>query len=66
VIEWVVDLRKAIGIPHTLAELGVKPEHAAQFSGMAEADPSTPSNPRPLKAPEFEQLYRSAIEGRLP
>jgi alcohol dehydrogenase class IV len=66
VIHWVIDLRKAIGIPHTLAELGVKPEHAARFATMAEADPSTPSNPRPVAAHDFEHLYRSAIEGRLP
>ncbi len=66
VIEWVLELRKAIGIPHTLAELGVKPEHAARFSSMAEADPSTGSNPRPVAARDFEKLYRSAIEGRLP
>jgi alcohol dehydrogenase class IV len=66
VIDWVIDLRKAIGIPHTLAELGVKPEHAGRFSTMAEADPSTPSNPRPVAARDFEYLYRSAIEGRLP
>jgi alcohol dehydrogenase class IV len=66
VIEWVLDLRKAIGIPHTLAELGVRPEHTARFSTMAEADPSTASNPRPVVARDFEQLYRSAIEGRLP
>jgi alcohol dehydrogenase class IV len=66
VIDWVLDLRKAIGIPHTLAELGVKPEHAGRFASMAEADPSTPSNPRPVTARDFEHLYRSAIEGRLP
>jgi alcohol dehydrogenase class IV len=66
VVRWVLELRKAIGIPHTLAELGVKPEHATRFSIMAEADPSTSSNPRPVAARDFEQLYRSAIEGRLP
>ncbi|MGQ0834070.1 MAG: iron-containing alcohol dehydrogenase [Gammaproteobacteria bacterium] len=66
VLDWVLELRQTIGIPHTLAALGVKEEHAAPFSKMAEADPSTPSNPRPVTAKEFEQLYRSAIAGRLP
>lgn len=66
VLDWVLELRQTIGIPHTLAALGVKEEHAAPFSKMAEADPSTPSNPRPVTAKEFEQLYRTAIAGRLP
>ncbi len=65
IVEWVLDLREAIGIPHTLAALGVKEEHAAAFAKMAEADPSTPSNPRAVAAPEFEQLYRNAISGKV-
>jgi len=65
IVDWVLDLREAIGIPHTLASLGVKEEHAVAFAPMAEADPSTPSNPRPVAAKEFEQLYRNAIAGKL-
>ena len=65
IIDWVLDLREAIGIPHSLAALGVKEEHAVQFAPMAEADPSTPSNPRPVTAKELEQLYRDAINGRV-
>jgi alcohol dehydrogenase class IV len=65
VLDWVLELRRAIGIPHTLAALGVKEEHAAPFSRLAEADPSTPSNPRPVPARELEGLYRDAIAGRI-
>ncbi|HKZ74798.1 MAG TPA: iron-containing alcohol dehydrogenase [Steroidobacteraceae bacterium] len=65
VVDWVLELRRSIGIPHTLAEIGVKAEHAAAFAPMAEADPSTPSNPRPVTARELEQLYRNAIAGNL-
>ena len=65
VVDWVLELRRSIGIPHTLAEIGVKAEHAAAFAPMAEADPSTPSNPRPVAARELEQLYRNAIAGNL-
>jgi alcohol dehydrogenase class IV len=66
VLDWILELRRSIGIPHTLAALGVKEEHAAPFSKMAEADPSTPSNPRAIRAADFERLYRDAIHGRLP
>jgi alcohol dehydrogenase class IV len=65
IVDWVLDLREAIGIPHTLAALGVKEEHAVAFAKMAEADPSTPSNPRAVTAPDFEKLYRNAISGQL-
>ena len=65
VVDWVLDLREAIGIPHTLAALGVNEEHAVAFAKMAEADPSTPSNPRPVTAVELEQLYRNAISGKV-
>jgi alcohol dehydrogenase class IV len=65
VLDWILELRETIGVPHTLAALGVKEEHAAPFAKMAEADPSTPSNPLPVTAREFETLYRRAISGRL-
>lgn len=64
-LDWILELRATIGIPHALSALGVKEEHAAPFSRMAEADPSTPSNPLPVTAREFEKLYRDAIAGRL-
>ena len=65
VLDWVLQLREAIGIPHTLAKLGVREEHAAPFSRMAEADPSTPSNPVPVVAADFQRLYLAAINGQL-
>lgn len=65
VLDWVLDLRQAIGIPHTLTSLGVKEENAVEFAKMAESDPSTPSNPRPVTAKDFEQLYRNALAGKV-
>ena len=65
VLEWVLTLRRAIGIPNTLAELGVGAEHASQLAPQAFADPSTGGNPLPLDAKQFEQLYLNCIHGRL-
>jgi alcohol dehydrogenase class IV len=65
VLEWVLELRRRIGIPHTLAELGVRPEHAASLAPRALADPSTGTNPMPMTEQDFEQLYRNCISGRL-
>lgn len=64
-LHWVLELRRGIGIPHTLAELGVREEHAHQFAPQALADPSTGGNPRPMKAADFEALYLNCLRGTL-
>ncbi len=65
ILEWVLSLRRRIGIPNTLASLGVREEHAAAFAPQALADPSTPTNPLPMQEADFEQLYRHCILGTL-
>ena len=65
VLRWVLDLRRAIGIPHTLAEIGVREEHAGEFAPQALNDPSTGGNPLPLSGRDFEQLYLNCIRGDL-
>jgi alcohol dehydrogenase class IV len=65
VIDWVLGLRKQIGIPHTLKEIGFDTDAVAQAAPMAEIDPSTGGNPVPLKAADYERLYAAAIAGTL-
>jgi alcohol dehydrogenase class IV len=65
VLDWVIELRATIGIPNTLADLGVREEHVPVFAKMAMADPSTPSNPVKLSVRQFEKLYHNAIAGRV-
>ncbi len=65
VIDWIVALRKRIGIPHTLKEIGFDTDAVAQAAPMAELDPSTGGNPVPLKAVDYEKLYAAAIAGTL-
>jgi alcohol dehydrogenase class IV len=65
VLKWVLELRHRIGIPNTLADLGVGTEHARQFAGQALADPSTGGNPVPMTERDFEQLYLNCIRGEL-
>jgi alcohol dehydrogenase class IV len=65
VVRWVVGLRRDIGIPHTLKEIGVEDDVVEQAAPMAEHDPSTGGNPLPLKAGDFAGLYRKAIGGIL-
>ncbi|HTE43263.1 MAG TPA: iron-containing alcohol dehydrogenase [Steroidobacteraceae bacterium] len=65
VLNWVQSLRKSIGIPNTLAEIGV-PDHAPdKLAQQAFDDPSTGGNPLPLTTENFAQLYRNCIRGEL-
>jgi len=63
-LDWVLRLRDHVGIPDTLAEIGVKEEHAAEFAPQALADPSTGGNPLPMTEQDFRQLYLNCIGGR--
>jgi len=65
VLEWVLELRRSIGVPNTLADLGVRAEHAAAFAPQAFADPSTGGNPLPVDTKQFEKLYLNCIRGEL-
>jgi alcohol dehydrogenase class IV len=65
VLDWVLELRRTIGIPNTLADLGVRMEHAVSLAPQAFADPSTGGNPLPLDINHFERLYLNCIRGRL-
>jgi hypothetical protein len=62
---WVLELRRTIGIPHTLAEIGVRDEHAKPFAPQALNDPSTGGNPLPMTEQDFERLYLNCIRGTL-
>jgi alcohol dehydrogenase class IV len=61
----VLALRRRIGIPHTLKEIGVDTDIIPQAGKMAEHDPTNGGNPKPLTAKEYEALYAKAIAGSL-
>jgi alcohol dehydrogenase class IV len=65
VMEWLLAFRKELGVPHTLADLGVTEDKVSELSEHAERDPSTGGNPVPMKAKDFEVLIRAAIRGDL-
>ncbi len=65
VLGWVLELREEIGIPHTLAELGVEEHHVDVLAPMAVLDPSVGGNPLPLGETELRELFISAIAGDL-
>jgi alcohol dehydrogenase class IV len=66
VLGWTLDIRKQLGIPHTLAEIGVPADRARDIGAMALADPSSSGNPIPLTADDYAQVFRTACAGDLP
>jgi len=63
IIEYILDLRRELNIPHTLKEIGIDEDNAEEIGEMAFKDPSTPSNARPVNAKDLEQLFRVAVTG---
>ncbi len=64
-LQWILDLRAAIGIPHTLRELGVPAANLSVLSVAAAADPSAGGNPLPFDAEAAHTVLERAFHGRL-
>jgi alcohol dehydrogenase class IV len=65
VMDWVLALRADVGIPHTLAEIGVTEAQVDRLAAMAIEDPSCGGNPVGLTKDDLAALYRAAIAGTL-
>lgn len=65
VLDWVLAFRRALGIPHTLKEIGVDGARAAEIGAMAERDPSAGGNPLPVDAAALATVFRNAVDGTL-
>ncbi len=65
VMAWVLELRQTVGIPHTLAELGIDDTDADRIGAMAAVDPTAGGNPRPVSAEALKEIFLDALSGRL-
>ena len=66
IIDWLLGLRREIGIPHRIADIGVAPERFDEITTMALSDPTAPTNPVKLTAPDIQRLLGAMYEGALP
>ena len=62
-IAWLDELKVAVGIPRTLADVGVKREHLERLVGIAVADVCHPNNPKPVIEADFRRLFERALAG---
>lgn len=65
VLDWVLQLREHLGIPHDLAALGVGLDRAEDIGRLAAIDPSAAGNPVPVSARNLARLFSDAVAGRL-
>lgn len=65
VLDWIVGLRREIGIPENLSEIGITPNDISAIAEMAVQDPSATTNPIAFSVSDYAALLGSAITGTL-
>jgi alcohol dehydrogenase class IV len=65
VFAWVLAFRRRLGIPHSLADIGVPLTNPEVIGHEASLDPSAAGNPRPTDAASYTRIFRSAVKGDL-
>jgi len=65
-INWILDLRKKLNLPHKLSEV-IKREDLdiEKLSKMALDDPSTSTNPKKMSIDHMKNLYEHSMTGKL-
>jgi alcohol dehydrogenase class IV len=63
VLAWILDLRREIGIPDTLAEIGVPGDQVNRVAQMAVEDSSAGTNPIALTTEAYATLLQKALVG---
>lgn len=64
-LDWVLALRKELGIPHTLQEIDIDSSRSELVARMATEDPSAGGNPIQFSADQYRSILESAISGDL-
>lgn len=61
--DWVMGFRAQLGIPETLAEIGVTADRAEEIGALAAQDNCALGNPIPLDAKAYVRLFEAALSG---
>ncbi len=64
-MNWVLELRTGIGIPHTLVGINIGTEKIDQVAKMATEDPSHGGNPISFDVQAYAEILKNAVEGRI-
>jgi len=64
-LDWVVELRAQLGIPHALAAINIDDRDSETVGRMAVADPSAGGNPINLRSEDYQRIFQDAVTGQL-
>ncbi|WP_119392953.1 iron-containing alcohol dehydrogenase [Taklimakanibacter lacteus] len=64
-LKWILALRKEIGIPHKLADIGIDTKRLDEVAKMAIKDPSAGGNPIQLSEKQYKALAKKCVTGDL-
>ncbi len=64
-MQWVLEIRREVGVPHSLKAFGIDDSHVDTIAKMAAADPTAPTNPVKLSVENARQIFVAAYEGEL-
>jgi alcohol dehydrogenase len=64
-MQWVLDWRKTVGVPHSLKDFGVDNTQADLIAKMAANDPTAPTNPVELTVNDARRIFEAAYSGAL-
>ena len=65
-VDWILELREKIKIPHTIIESAkITDKDIVKMSPMALDDPCTPGNPKKPTLDNMIEMYRYSAEGKL-
>lgn len=64
-LKWILALRKEIGIPHRLADIGIDTGRLDEVAAMAIRDPSAGGNPIAFSEKQYRALAKRCVSGDL-
>ncbi len=64
-LHWVLQMRRDLGIAHTLAAIDIDDSKAAAVGIMATQDPSAGGNPIQFSAGQYQRIFTNAVNGTL-
>lgn len=62
---WVLELRRELDIPHSLADIDIKADQVERIGAMSKVDPSAGTNPILFDENEYSAICLDAINGKL-
>ena len=65
VLNWLLDLRRELGIPANLSDVGVSEEGSARIAAAAAVDPTAATNPIRVDKASLEALFLQCVSGKL-